>query len=369
MKRIDWIDNLRILVIILVVILHSAVTYGQMGGWYYREEAALDPASRLFFAFYLTFMQAWFMSMLFMVSGYFSAASLMKKGTGPFMTGRFRRLGIPLLVFIFLIQPLAVKLAYPDMDLWGWYFHGIRNFEFVSWTGPLWFVEALLIFTLFYVYIIRPLFRSAPAIRLNLTMGNVLLLTGLITLVAFTLRLYFPIGSDVANLQFSFFSGYIFMFAIGILAYRDKTFDRISYRDGKRWLAISLGLGVPGWLLLMILGGPMDGIMKIEGGFNGPAFFYALWESFTCVTFIIALVGLFKSRVDRGGKFQEFLSGNAFVVFVFHAPVLIGISMALREFALHPVPKFFLVSALAVSGSFFVAWLVRRVGVFRRIFS
>ena len=107
----------------------------------------------------------------------------------------------------------------------------------------------------------------------------------------------------------------------------------------------------------------------MEGGMNWTAFFYALWESFFCVTFIIALVGLYKYRVNIGGKFQQFLSDNAFGVFVFHAPVLIAISMVLKGLVLHPVLKFFLVAAIAVPASFFAAWLVRRVRLLRRIFS
>ena len=369
MNRLHWIDNLRVLVIILVVILHAAVTYSGIGGWYYKENHPLDTATLALFAFYQTFMQAWFMSLLFMVSGYFSAASLSRDGTGRFVAGRCRRLGIPLLVYIFLLHPLSVKLAYPDVELLGWYWRGIKQLAFFSWTGPLWFVEALLIFSLCHVYLFRPLLRSTPALRLNLTVANVLILVLLITLVAFTARLYFPIGSDVTNLQFSFFSGYVFMFAVGVIAYGDKTFDRITLRDGWRWLSISLGLGVPAWILIMVFGGPKDRVMLIEGGLNWPAFSYALWESFTCVTFIVAMVGIFKFKVNARGRLQQFLSDNAFGVFVFHAPVLIAVSMLLRKLEWHPLPKFLLVSVLAVLASFTVTWLVRRVEIFRKAFS
>jgi surface polysaccharide O-acyltransferase-like enzyme len=364
-----WIDNLRVLVIILVVILHAGVTYSGLGGWYYKENTEVDLVSTFLFAFYLTFNQAYFMSLLFMVSGYFSAASLEKKGTAKFVAGRFKRLGIPLLIFIFLLHPLSVKLAYPDVNLLEWYLNGIRNFYFVSWTGPLWFVEALLIFSLLYVFVFRPLLRKVPVIRMKPSTINITLLIALITLIAFSVRLYYPIGTDVANLQFSFFTAYVFMFAVGVMAYKARIFDHITYRDGKKWFFISLGLGIPAWVLIMIFAGPSEGVMIFEGGMNWPAFFYALWESFFCVTFIIALVGIFKHRYNKGGRFQKFLSDNAFGVFVFHAPVLIAISMVLRTVTLHPLLKFLIVSILAVSASFGVAWLVRRVGVLKKVFS
>jgi len=67
MKRLAWVDNLRIMVIITVVFLHSAVTYSGLGGWYYKENDGVDMLSMIFFAFFQTFTQAYFMSLLFMV--------------------------------------------------------------------------------------------------------------------------------------------------------------------------------------------------------------------------------------------------------------------------------------------------------------
>ena len=60
-KRLLYIDNIRLLVIVLVVMHHIAITYSG-GMWYYNENAnaALDVVSRTFFGFYLSFMQAFF---------------------------------------------------------------------------------------------------------------------------------------------------------------------------------------------------------------------------------------------------------------------------------------------------------------------
>lgn len=369
MKRLSWIDNLRVTVIILVVMVHAGVTYSGLGSWYYTENEEVDTISTIFFAFFQTFTQAYFMSLLFMVSGYFSVISLEKKGTGTFFYGRLKRLGIPLLIFIFLLQPVSVKLAYPDLDIIQWYFNGIRDFRFISWTGPLWFVEALLIFTIIYLLIRKLKINTLIRVSFSPDLKGVITLILLITLAAFLVRLVYPIGTDFYNLQFSFFSGYVFMFAIGIIAGSTGLFERISFKDGKRWLYISLGLGIPAWLLIIFFGGPMEGSMLIEGGMNWPAFSYALWESFFCVTFIFALVGLYKHRLDISGPFQQFLSDHAFGVFVFHAPVLIAISMLLKDVQMYPVLKFFMVSAIAVPLSFVVAWLVRMVRPLRKIFT
>jgi surface polysaccharide O-acyltransferase-like enzyme len=369
MSRINWLDNLRVTVIILVVILHTAVTYSGMGGWYYQENEKVDMLSTIFFAFYLTFTQAYFMSLLFLVSGYFTQMSLVRKGTPRFIRGRLFRLGVPLLIFILLIHPFAVFLVYPDMDFWDWYLRGIRTFNFLGWTGPLWFVEALLIFTFIYLSVFKLFIRRDFKINIKLSTLNVILLIAAITVVAFSLRLTNPIGSDFYNLQFSFFSAYMFMFAMGILAYASGWFEQITFRDGKKWLLVSLGIGIPAWFAIVFFMGLAEGNMEFEGGMNWPALAYALWESFFCVTFILALLGLYKYKFNVSGPFQKFLSDHAFGVFVFHAPVLIGISMLLKGWELHPIIKFILVATMALIVSFLVSWLVRRIGLLRKIFS
>jgi surface polysaccharide O-acyltransferase-like enzyme len=187
--------------------------------------------------------------------------------------------------------------------------------------------------------------------------------------VAFFTRLVFPIGSNVTNLQLGFFPAYIVMFFTGVLGYRYGVFDKLTYQTGKRWLFISLGIGIPLWMFIIVFGGPLEGQMLIEGGMNWPAFFYALWESFFCVTFIVALVGIFKHRYNSQNALQRFLSNQAFGVFVFHAPILIGISMLMKDIVLHPVLKFAIVSVLALTASFMVSWMVRQIKPLKVIFS
>ena len=51
-KRFLFIDNLRWLLISLVVLIHINVTYGQVGSWYYVEERPLDAASGVLFSMY-----------------------------------------------------------------------------------------------------------------------------------------------------------------------------------------------------------------------------------------------------------------------------------------------------------------------------
>ena len=74
-ERLLYIDNLRLMVIIFVVMHHLAVMYSGFGSWYYVEAPHLDTLSTIWFAFYLSFQQGYFLGLLFLISGYFAAGS------------------------------------------------------------------------------------------------------------------------------------------------------------------------------------------------------------------------------------------------------------------------------------------------------
>ena len=91
-ERLLYIDNLRLTIVAFVVMHHLAVTVSGFGSWYYVMPINLDALSTIWFAFYLGFQQGYFMGVMFMIAGYFAAASYDRKGFGRFVGDRFRRL-------------------------------------------------------------------------------------------------------------------------------------------------------------------------------------------------------------------------------------------------------------------------------------
>lgn len=55
--------------IILVLSMHSADTYSPFGNWYYTEYTRTGLPTLLFFGFYQSFLQAFFMALLFSMMG------------------------------------------------------------------------------------------------------------------------------------------------------------------------------------------------------------------------------------------------------------------------------------------------------------
>jgi glucan biosynthesis protein C len=365
-NRLNYIDNLRVFCIIIVVFIHSAVTYSCLGSWYYTEPSSLNLVSKLFFAFFQSHAQAFSMSLFFFIAAYFIPASLERKGTRKFITDRLYRLGIPVLVYIFLIHPICVKLAHPQLIFFDYMTDGLRHFYFFGWTGPLWFALTLLIFSILYALIYKylPKFNKIPV-----TTFTLVFLIGLITLFAFGIRLIYPIGTSFMNLQFCYFSAYIFMFCAGIIAYRHSILDRIDLRKGKKWLLTAFGIGLPLWVIALFTGEVFEGKMLISGGMNIPSFVYALWESLFCVAFIVSLFGISKSQFNTQNRVTKLLSDNVFGIYVFHAPVLIGISVLAKGIVMSVIPKFFIIGTLAIIGSLIVSWLIRQIPTLDKIFT
>ncbi len=72
---------------------------------------------------------------------------------------------------------------------------------------------------------------------------------------------------------------------------------------------------------------------------------------------------------NNKNKTMKFLSENTFGVYVFHAPVLISLSIPTRD--IHPgvIPKFFIIGFLAIVTSLLVSWVIRQIPRVGKIFN
>ena len=359
-SRLLYIDNLRIFLISLVVLLHFNITYGAPGSWYYNESQAGFPEIIPMSMFNAT-NQAFFMGMFFFISSFFIIPSLNRKGTGKFVKDRLVRLGIPLLFFYFILCPLTVFIhnhyisgeepSYIDYIINGWG----RGF------GPLWFVEALLVFTAVYL-LIKPLkFRVIMKFPTTaVILGSAIL----IALGQFVIRIWLPVGWSFSftGFQFPHFLQYIFLFAFGIVAYENHWLESISYKMGKQWFLFAQGLIFIGFPLLFLLGGASEnGIEKFMGGVTFQSFSYTIWEQLVGFSLIIGLFGISKKYFNTQGKFAKQLSDSVYGFFVFPAPVIVGLAAIFRSWNIFPPLKFIILAPVALFLSFLVAGLIKRI--------
>ncbi|MBI4805436.1 MAG: acyltransferase family protein [Desulfovibrio sp.] len=368
-----FIDNLRLTVIVLVVVLHVAVTYSGLGDWYYKEGRPLGTGSFLCFLGFQAFLQAFFMGALFMVAGYFAAASLKSKGAAEFLKGRAVRLGVPSLAYMLAINPATIyylkdwdRTLFP-VSFSSYWTRYVLDLHFIGGSGPMWFAVALLLFCVVYALAEALSGRAAQPEPAKQHPFPALLPVGIALAAsagAFLLRLKWPIGSNVYNMQLGFFSQYVILFCVGIAAHSRGWFSTIGYGVSKRYLTAAF-CSIPLLLALAVYGDALEGSQPFRGGMHWQSLAFAVWESFTGVFMSFGLVGFMRERWNSQGKLAQSMSASAFAVYVFHPPVLVFLSQVFRSVDLAAIPKFLLVSAVALPASFLVARVVRAIPVIK----
>ena len=156
--RIVALDRARTFITLLVVIHHSAVNFTHFGNG--------DRMRWLGFDLVVLFNDSFFMAFMFLVSGLFVHDSLTRHGAGGFLRRRAWRLGIPLLVSIFVLIPIAYYASFLRYHLPGTtdfnYFHYWgRMITTGPWpSGQSWFLWVLLVFDV----IAAAIWMTAPKI-------------------------------------------------------------------------------------------------------------------------------------------------------------------------------------------------------------
>jgi peptidoglycan/LPS O-acetylase OafA/YrhL len=98
-ERIVPLDRARTLVTLLVVLHHSVINYTYFGNG--------DRMRWLGFDLIVLFNDSFFMACMFFISGLFVRDSLARRGPANFLANRAWRLGVPFLISIFVVMPIA----------------------------------------------------------------------------------------------------------------------------------------------------------------------------------------------------------------------------------------------------------------------
>jgi fucose 4-O-acetylase-like acetyltransferase len=367
-ERNGGIDALRAAVTLLVVFHHTAITYGAIGGWYYKELAPSDSLSGRLLILFCTVNQAWFMGLFFLLAGYYTPGALERHGRTGFIRERLLRLGIPLIVYFLVLHPLTVALAQTAKGR-----PFVRVFEYL-WThgrfepGPLWFAEALLIFAAAWL-LLRTWWRPAAVVDAPPPSNSVLLAAAIATgTAAFLLRLVWPVGVNVAFLQLGYFASYIALFAAGCAAAQGRWLERMPHSQTKRWLLIAW-LAFPIFPLVELISPHVSWLAgRSEGGWNLQALTYAFWEPFVAFGFILGLLSLFQRRF--AAALQEpwrSLARRAFLIYIIHPPILVGTALAWRDIAAPALIKFLVTGSVACALCYLAAGLLLRIPGVARI--
>lgn len=369
MTRLAYIDNIRWSLIILVLSMHASDTYSPFGNWYFTDRVPAGTGTVVTFAIYQSFLQAFFMALLFFISGYFSASSLQRKGPLHFCCDRLIRLGIPSLLYALVIGPLT---QYYLSHTWGrggfahqWLTH-LRDGEWLSNSGPMWFCVALLMFSCVYAFSSR---QPPGPRKISLSLDTTLLVLTCATAVAtFAIRCFLPENIAILNMHPGDFPQYAVLFGLGIAAYRHRFLEWPDYSFLRRWSLIGLIASAPLMAGMLFIRYGLHQDENFDGGLGLGSALHSLWEQCVCVGMSCGLLLLYCRYFNYQGPIAKFLADNAFGVYLFHPPILIALAQAFHGIGAAPLIKAALLTMAAGAATYLAVAIVgRRIPGLRRV--
>jgi glucan biosynthesis protein C len=353
--RLYYIDALRVVLTILVIAHHVGQAYGPTGGaWPVMEKtraALLGP--------FFTVNRSFFMSLFFMISGYFVVGAYDRHGPGAFIRGRLLRLGAPTLAFGAVLIPLRIFMFGERISSWTSVFD----------VGHLWYLEHVLLFSLGYA--LWRMLRRTPG-KADLSQKPlpgtlaILALALIIAVVSGLVRIWSPIDRwfnllGFFKVAFADVPRDLAFFIVGLLAYPRLWFERFPRRAGMGWLAVGLVLAAAWYAYDLALGRVLH--------LSGIAFdiFRLLWEGVFVCAICIGLLVLFREVIRSQGTLGKLLAENQYSAYFWHVLIVVPVQIAFLGLPLGPLAKFALVTLVAVPVVFLWSHLLRRPRFIRAV--
>jgi glucans biosynthesis protein C len=357
------LDNLRVVIIFLVVLLHASLSYMVYAPeWWY----VLDPQRSLFFTGLVLLIDVPIMLIMFFLAGYFTYASLAKRGAGAFLRDKLVRIGIPW-VFgcLVLAPPTAYMIFYSrriPMSLgtfWATEFWG-RSFQ----QSVYWYLGVLLLFFALTALLYVASRRFAAWQPSTVTPSWVFLGLFVLACSACSLAIGAPLDrwSHVYLLVFqpARVPLYIGYFGLGLLAHQHGWFTAEGYAPRLlHWLPLCLvsGLVYLGWRLT-----------PAAPTFLAKAITACLFNGF-CFSSLLASVALFLAHADHEGSFWRSQARNSYGVYYLHPLILYPLALLFVPLAISIYLKAVAITLLAYLASWGLsAALLTRVPGLRRMF-
>ena len=328
MKRLYYLDTLKVMLTILVVFHHAAEAYSPYSAWVYKPSNKEEMMPLIWH--FNSVNAAFFMGLFFFIAGYFVPRSYDKQGIWVFVKKKLLRLGIPV-VFVTAFLTFATG----QLEV-----------------GHLWYVESLLLFCLVYALVRK--FVSPIQVKSYISLVELLAVALVMGVGGYFIRQISPQDNWIWLLGFihiepAHYLQYVIMFILGVLAYRGQWLTGMNNRTGAISLLIGSALAIGDYV-------------RNDGAWNNfVCQWFGIYESLLCVFFSVGLLWLFREFVNGTNAFQNWCSQQAYGAYIVHLFVLLAIQNATDGIMLPGIVKFIIIGSVASIISFVVTYLLRLV--------
>ena len=352
--RYIGLDFLKIALVILVIISHSALPYfiGPNGIWYFHPR----NYNSYFFTPWFFSANAFIINTFFFIAGILSYYSLKRHSVSNFIENRTKRLLVPLIFgFLFIIPPLQyyAYLNYEPVTQVS-FFNYLFSYWFgldpkpANWVGHypdmnlghLWFLEHLIIYSFLLVSLIYILKKFSFTIKLNFYFF-VFIITITACIATYIIRIYYPVTEMSAvfgfiQLDYTHVPQNFILFFSGV--YFAKSNFLIIVNDFIRKIFFLFGsfLALLPFIIFYLL--PSFDFLFYD------LIFFSIWESLTAVIFSIGSV-LYLSKVFKKDNIViKRLGDLSYIMYVIHVIFVVSLEIFLENLFNNPILKFLLVS-------------------------
>ncbi len=357
-QRLVYLDNLKIVLIAGVIACHATLIYGPGGGWLGYHEGHPSILVTLILGIPGILGGLFWLGVFFLIAGMFVPRSLRKKGAWKFSQERIIHLGIPLVVYTVVVIPLleyaVVKvLGQTTQPPWTWAVEHI----FPLYAGPLWFVGALMIFSVAYALYDR-VWPGRPMGNAIISVRGIILLALAIAVTSFLFRLIWPIYSDqFLGLHLWQWPQYVLLFWAGAWA-AERGWPTLPDSVWRACGYAILAACILGSLLILAV---YKGVLPSDpglysGGWHWEATFAPIIEGVLAVTGSMWMLGYFRRHVNSLFPLGKQLIRSYYGAYVIQAPVVLGLALVLRGVAISTELKFLIVAPLGIVASFTLAY-------------
>jgi hypothetical protein len=308
------------------------------------------------------------MGLFFLISGLVTPGSVSRKGPGTFARDRLVRLGVPLAIWALLLWPGAIWMAHlaagETHSLW-WQF---THLDPVLDTGPMWFVEVLLVYSL--VYAAWRYWRQRPtpaqsdpvsSAEAPLSGRTLIALAVGISVATVLVRPVFPAASgQIGQSHLWQWPQFVAMFGLGIVAAQRGWLDPVGDRIRRGCGFAALG-GLVAWAILAgaMAATGVDGEVLFDPGIHWAPLAMAAIEGPLAVGASVWLLAFAQRRLNRRpGRLGRAMARAAYAAFLLQGLVLIGLMIAMRPVDVPAEIKAVVVAGLGVACSFALAWVL-----------
>jgi hypothetical protein len=369
-------DYLRAFVITLVLFVHAALAYTASAYINFENPIAssnpvINTQRWIGFDLVVALNETFLMPLLFFVSGMFVWQSLERKGAWKYFTDRLKRLGLPFVIGVLFLIPLAYYPAQLQVGLiteketsYGVFWLGMVRSGFGT-AGPLWFLWLLLAFNCLATFLYRavPLLGGFFRAQLKIILGRPVAFFGV--LLGFSIIVYLPaaiifgplkwIGIGPFNAQAGRILLYLVYFITGT-AIGAIGIDRSVYKtDGmlaKRWWGwVAVGLmSFTVFVVMVVVVTPMERTLVSE-----IAFVVCCWAM------VSGMIGFFLRFAKRHVRLCDSLSENSYGIYIVHYGFVTWLQYLLLENGLSPLIKGMVVFFGTLTLSWVLVVSIRRV--------